>query len=313
MRSAVAIAAVAAALALVGPAFAQDPKIPAGVTIQGILVENMTADQATVAVHEFASRPFTLRFRTRTWEATPWRVGASSNVETAVSTALAAAPGTAVPLRVSINSDRLRHYTTRQERLLSRLPRDTRVHLRHLRPRLSKARRGYDVLERPTRLLLRAEIKANERGPVSVQYRYVDPRVTRSSFKPVVVIRRGSHALYLYSGSHMRPRAHFGVAVGQPIYPTPTGKFSIVTKQRNPWWYPPDTAWAAGASPIPPGPGNPLGTRWMGLSASGVGIHGTPDAASIGYSASHGCIRMRIPDAEDLFTRIRIGTPVEIV
>ena len=111
----------------------------------------------------------------------------------------------------------------------------------------------------------------------------------------------------------MRFRASFGVAVGQPIYPTPVGKFTIVTMQRNPWWYPPDTAWAAGASPIPPGPGNPLGTRWMGLSASGVGIHGTPDAASIGYSASHGCIRMRIPDAEWLFERVEVGSTVFIV
>ena len=69
----------------------------------------------------------------------------------------------------------------------------------------------------------------------------------------------------------------------------------------------------ARAKPIPPGPGNPLGTRWMGLSAPLVGIHGTPDAASIGYSASHGCIRMLIPDATWLFDRVRIGTPVLIV
>ena len=61
------------------------------------------------------------------------------------------------------------------------------------------------------------------------------------------------------------------------------------------------------------GPGNPLGTRWMGLSAPGVGIHGTPSDASIGYSVSHGCIRMHIPDAEWLFVRVRIGTPVYIV
>jgi lipoprotein-anchoring transpeptidase ErfK/SrfK len=141
----------------------------------------------------------------------------------------------------------------------------------------------------------------------------VKPEVTRANFKPVVVIHRGSHRLYFYKGAHMRFRASFGVAVGQPIYPTPIGKFRIVTKQRNPWWYPPDTAWAAGASPIPPGPGNPLGTRWMGLSASGVGIHGTPDAASIGYSASHGCIRMRIPDAEWLFERVEVGSTVFIV
>src|SRR4051812_26715240 len=313
MRLAFAVAVLSAALALAAPSFAADPTIPAGVTIQGILVENMTADQARTAVHDFASTPFTLRFRTRTWRATPWQVGASSHVNEAVAAALAAAPGTNVPLHVSIDSDRLRHYTTKQERLLSRLPRDTRVHLHHLRPQLSKARRGYDVLERPTRLRLRSEIKANGRGPVPVQFSYIEPKVTRSNFKAVVVIHRGSHALYLYSGPHMRLRAHFGVAVGQPIYPTPTGKFTIVTKQRNPWWYPPDTAWAAGASPIPPGPGNPLGTRWMGLSASGVGIHGTPDAASIGYSASHGCIRMRIPDAEWLFERVEVGSTVFIV
>ena len=105
----------------------------------------------------------------------------------------------------------------------------------------------------------------------------------------------------------------FGVATGQAIYPTPLGRFEIVTKQENPWWYPPDSPWAAGLSPVPPGPGNPLGTRWMGLSAPGVGIHGTPDAASIGYSASHGCIRMRIPDAETVFAHVSVGTPVFIV
>ena len=83
--------------------------------------------------------------------------------------------------------------------------------------------------------------------------------------------------------------------------------------QRHPWWYPPASDWAKGEKPVPPGPGNPLGTRWMGLSAAGVGIHGTPDAASIGYSASHGCIRMRISEAEWLFAHVRVGTPVFIV
>jgi lipoprotein-anchoring transpeptidase ErfK/SrfK len=83
--------------------------------------------------------------------------------------------------------------------------------------------------------------------------------------------------------------------------------------QRNPWWRPPDSPWAQGLKPIPPGPGNPLGTRWMGLDAAGVGMHGTPDDASIGYSASHGCIRMHVPDAEWLFNQVHIGTPVFIV
>ena len=64
---------------------------------------------------------------------------------------------------------------------------------------------------------------------------------------------------------------------------------------------------------MPPGPDNPLGTRWMGLTAPGVGIHGTDAPASIGYSVSHGCIRMQIPEAEWLFERVQIGTPVVIL
>jgi L,D-transpeptidase ErfK/SrfK len=64
---------------------------------------------------------------------------------------------------------------------------------------------------------------------------------------------------------------------------------------------------------VPPGPSNPLGTRWMGISSPGVGIHGTDAPASIGYSASHGCVRMQVPDAEWLFDHVDIGTTVHIV
>jgi lipoprotein-anchoring transpeptidase ErfK/SrfK len=64
---------------------------------------------------------------------------------------------------------------------------------------------------------------------------------------------------------------------------------------------------------VPPGVSNPLGTRWMGTSAPAIGIHGTPLPGSIGSAASHGCIRMRIPDAEYLYDRVEIGTPVIIV
>ena len=118
--------------------------------------------------------------------------------------------------------------------------------------------------------------------------------------------------LYLYGGDD-RLLKTYGVAVGMPAHPTPVGVFRIITKQRNPTWNPPDSAWAAGMGPVPPGPGNPLGTRWMGLNSPGIGIHGTPAPSSIGTAASHGCIRMRIPEAEDLFDRVFVGTPVEIV
>jgi len=127
----------------------------------------------------------------------------------------------------------------------------------------------------------------------------------------VIVIHRGENRLFLYEG--MRFEGLFAVATGQSLYPTPLGRFKIVVKWRNPWWYPPDSPWAAGQKPVPPGPDNPLGTRWMGLSAPGVGIHGTPSDGSIGYSVSHGCIRMHIPQAEWLFNHVAIRTTVFIV
>jgi lysozyme family protein len=126
----------------------------------------------------------------------------------------------------------------------------------------------------------------------------------------LVIVRRNDHRLYFYR--HGRPVRVFTVATGSLLSPTPHGHFRIVAKYRHPWWYPPNASWARHLKPIPPGPGNPLGTRWLGISVPGVGIHGTPDAASVGYSVSHGCIRMSISDAESLFRLVRAGTRVWI-
>ncbi len=104
----------------------------------------------------------------------------------------------------------------------------------------------------------------------------------------------------------------FRVAIGMPGYETPTGNFSVVVMQTNPAWLPPDSPWAKGLGPIPPGPGNPLGTRWIGTSSAGVGIHGTTAGWSIGTAASHGCLRMHMPDVENLYQYVVVGMPVEI-
>ena len=149
------------------------------------------------------------------------------------------------------------------------------------------------------------------RSTIEARTHRVSPAVTRSNFGPIVVVRRKAHRLALYDG--MRLVRTFRIGTGKRKFPTPLGRYSIVWKARNPWWYPPKGDWAQNLDPIPPGPGNPLGTRWMGLSSPGVGIHGTPDPASVGYSRSHGCIRMFVPHAEWLFTRVRVGTPVVIV
>ena len=328
VRRALLLLAVLGALG-VPPAYAQDgtttgetttgeeipppppPVIPDNVTVSGVLVGGLTPDEATAALRAFFTRPLTLTFKAHSREVLPRNLGAWVNVRGTVSRALLAAPGEALTLNVSIRAYRLRRFVARISRAWGRPVVNSTVRLRDYRPVIARARRGLRIRRPATRFMIRQSLVNHLRDPLALPYRIVRPTITRRNFGPVIVVRRGSRSLYLYRGSDFRRR--FGIAVGMPQYPTPLGRFSIVTMQRNPWWYPPDAGWAAGASPIPPGPGNPLGTRWMGLSVGGVGIHGTPDAASIGYSASHGCIRMRIPDAEWLFERVRIGTPVFIV
>ncbi len=127
-----------------------------------------------------------------------------------------------------------------------------------------------------------------------------------------IVVDLGDLKLYLYRDDKLIKT--YSVAVGQPAYPTPTGSYSLVNKSEDPTWMPPDSEWAKGAEPVAPGIDNPLGTRWMGTSASGVGIHGVPpsEEGSIGSYASHGCIRMHNLDAIELFQLVVVGMPVLI-
>lgn len=103
----------------------------------------------------------------------------------------------------------------------------------------------------------------------------------------------------------------YPIAHGMPAYPTPTGSYVVTEMLENPTWTPPNSPWAAGLEPVPPGESNPLGTRWIGTSAPLIGIHGTPQSWSIGTQASHGCVRMLISDVEDLYERVDVGMVVE--
>jgi lipoprotein-anchoring transpeptidase ErfK/SrfK len=98
----------------------------------------------------------------------------------------------------------------------------------------------------------------------------------------------------------------YPTAVGAPVSPSPTGSFTIVNQIEDPTWY-------TKGRTVPPGKANPLGTRWMGLSKKGYGIHGTNVPSSIGHNASHGCIRMRNRDVEELFAIVAVGDTVELV
>jgi L,D-transpeptidase ErfK/SrfK len=95
----------------------------------------------------------------------------------------------------------------------------------------------------------------------------------------------------------------YPVAVGASVSPSPVGTFTIVNRVSNPTYYKPGKI-------VGPGRANPIGTRWIGLSAKGYGIHGTDAPASIGFAKSHGCIRLRNQDVEQLFARVRSGDVV---
>jgi len=119
-----------------------------------------------------------------------------------------------------------------------------------------------------------------------------------------LIISLTDHKIALLEDGHIKKI--YPVAVGKASTPSPEGTFQIIARVPNPTWWGPGKV-------VGPGKANPLGTRWMGLSQKGYGIHGTNVPSSIGRSASHGCIRMRNQDVEELFALVAIGDTVELV
>jgi lipoprotein-anchoring transpeptidase ErfK/SrfK len=294
------------------PTIPRPSTIPAGVTVgRQVFVGGYSSEQATQAVKSFFARPLTLRFDKVTLRVTPKQLGAAAYVGDAVKRARIVQPGVNVPLKVAAPKARIERYVRTLARRFDRAPVDSALRLRNGKPFVTKERIGRRLRQVALVNAIFRSVKTHARDPIAMKVEQTKPAVTRASLGDVIVIRRGANKLELYDG--MKLRRTFGVATGESRYPTPLGKFEIIVKWRNPWWYPPQSDWAKDAKPIPPGPGNPLGTRWMGISSPAVGIHGTPDPASIGYSVSHGCIRMLIPEVEWLFNQVDIGTPVYIV
>jgi lipoprotein-anchoring transpeptidase ErfK/SrfK len=302
-------------VAALTPALRGDAAPPAliaqGVTIAGVPVGGMSNEQAQAAVRPVFARAKRISYGDVSWRLRPARFGASVAIADGVQRAFTASPDTAVELTPNVDPTAVRRFVKALDKRISYPATDTQfVGLSGLVPQFTEEKPGLRVLRQLTAQRIARVLRSTNLTRTRAAVESVQPTLTRDNFGPVIVIRRGANELRYYEGANLV--RSFGVATGQSVYPTPTGTFSIVDMQLNPWWRPPDSSWAQGLKPIPPGPGNPLGTRWMGISAPGVGIHGTPDDASIGYSASHGCIRMHIPDAEWLFQHVHIGTPVVI-
>ena len=288
------------------------PIAPGVEIVGGVRVGGLSSEQARTLVKKRFAKALDLRIAKRRWVVSPTRLGGGVGVDAAVARALRAKRGNKVWIKVSVSDGAIHRYVNQLAQQVYVPPTNAKLAgLAGIRPTFSGGTAGTALAKKAAERAICWELANGSRTPMRLPLRAVQPWRTKSNFGPVIVIQRGSNRLHLYNGDTLV--RDFSVATGQSAYPTPDGQWSIVTMQRDPWWIPPHSPWAVGAKPIPPGPGNPLGTRWMGLSAAGVGIHGTPDAASIGYSASHGCIRMRIPDAEWLFEHVHVGTTVFIV
>jgi lipoprotein-anchoring transpeptidase ErfK/SrfK len=305
----------AATVASAAAPAADSPGMPIarGVRVGDVVLTGLTTQPARERVRRHLAQPLRFAIGGGTWTVPAGRFRVTADVDTAVRAALGARPGTAIPLPIRARSKAIERTITELAERYDRPAREARVVGldAKLRPVFEPPVAGRK-LDRPAAArAIRGALAAGTRDGIRLRFRRVAPTTTIQDFGPVIVIRRGSNTLALFDGRE-QVRV-FRVATGLAQYPTPLGRFDVVTMQEHPWWYPPPSDWAEGLKPVPPGPGNPLGTRWMGLSAWAVGIHGTPDAASIGYSASHGCIRMHVPDAEWLFERVRLGTTVFIV
>jgi len=286
--------------------------LPRGTRVAGVRVAGLTPLDAVTAVRVAFNRPLEVDVDHVKLRLDPSRV-ASAYISTAVAKARSAEQGSNVQLVVAVRGAAVRQWVAAVAKRVDRTPVNASLRLTSGTPTIAAPVVGRRLAQAKLRARLIVALQRNSRLPVRVHTAAVQPTTPVGlAATPTIVVNRSQNRLYLFDGTKLYRT--FAVATGQAIYPTPVGTWHIVVKWKNPWWYPPtQDSWARGLKPVPPGPGNPLGTRWMGLSAPGVGIHGTDEPGSIGYSASHGCIRMQVPDAEWLFDHVDIGTTVYVV
>ena len=222
-----------------------------------------------------------------------------------------------VPLAVTHSQRAVQRFVARIDRRVRRAARDARAIITLRRVRVTHSRRGRKIdAAKLAKQLGAALVDPRIERVFKVKVRKVKPRLdadqARKTVSTVITIQQSKFTLRLFK--NLRVVKTYKVAVGQPAYPTPNGRFAIQSKQIDPVWSVPNSPWAgelAGTTVSGGSAANPLKARWMGI-ANGVGIHGTGQDWSIGTRASHGCIRMHVADVKRLYRRVKVGTPVLI-
>jgi lipoprotein-anchoring transpeptidase ErfK/SrfK len=310
-------------------------RILPGVTVAGVDVGGMTRRDAMRAIRSKARTTLGSDLRIdaggRSWDVTPADLGLHANVDGAVARALAVNQSVSffsrvyhrvldrsvdarVKLPFASRKAKISSFVAQVARRVARPAQDAEVALSddggHVVFRHAHDGRALDE-DRAT-AAIRDALRRRE-SSVKLPMRPVAPKVTDAKLGYTIVVSRPRNELSLYKG--FKVVKTYPVATAMPGFTTPPGTWSVVNKVANPTWVnPAPSGWGSGEpAEIPPGPGNPLGTRALYLDAPGIRIHGTYDTASVGTYASHGCIRMNIDDSEELYPLVPVGTTVLII
>ncbi len=334
---------VAAVVVVLGAAGAyaydssQKDKIADGVQIAGVDVGGMTEDEAAAVVQRRLLAPLrhSLRvsFDGESWELSGAKLKVRADVDEAVEEAVADSRDGGFPGRlvryVTGNevSESITPQVTYSDRAVNRFVRHVAAEINR-EPRNADVEASGDSLEvvagedgrklrdnKLTEDLNAAVLNANAPHTIVADVHPVKPEVTKrevaAEYPSYLTLDRASFTLRLWED--LKLAKTYTVAVGMEGLETPEGLYAIQEKEENPTWHVPESSWAGSLAgqDIPPGPSNPIKARWMGIF-EGAGIHGTEETYSLGSAASHGCVRMAIPDVEELYDRVEVGTPIYI-
>ena len=313
-------------------------RIADGVTVNGVDVGNLTPAQAReklgAALLKPLDRPVSVRYQGRRFTLTPKQAQIAIDIDGSVDRAMEASQkgnlftrtwrevrGTELDARVeakvSWNRAAVRKIVRRVKAKLTIEPREASVDLEHgvVDPITSKDGRAVE-LDRLRRDIKTALLNPGPRRIARIHTDVVKPKVTSADlakkYPAIIIVNRGAFTLRFYK--NLKLHKTYRIAVGQVGLETPAGLYHVQNKAINPAWHVPNSSWAGDlAGHVIPGgtPENPLKARWLGIF-DGAGIHGTDATGSIGTAASHGCIRMLIPDVVELYNEVPVGAPIYI-
>src|SRR5687767_4133336 len=301
-----------------------------GAIIAGVEVGGMAPDEAVDAVRE-AIRPrldqvITISDGDKDWTVSPRELGARNDAEQAVADAIEASRATTFVDRMQMRllGDELefaRDVGIRYPRQgvrgfiegiaanYDKEARDAAIDYSTGWVEIEEARTGRKVVRSTSRAALMSALRSGD-AEVQLAVKTLEPEKKTGDFDQVLLVRIAENKLYLYQDGKITHT--WSVAPGQPEYPTPTGLFEVTLKRYMPTWVnpSPDTWGADMPAEIPPVINNPLGLRAINWSAPAIRFHGTQALYSLGYNASHGCVRMSNDDVIELYDLIDVGTPI---